>query len=96
MREITHCIYYDEPVGFLARISCRPKEDGGPERAERARHGRHSFLGRRGLEALIFSRRARALDTDPLEEQLDVLVRAECLFRGTGPASGPEPSRSGG
>ena len=74
MREITHSIYYDEPEGFLARI---PGD------------ARHSFLGRRGLEALIFAMRARVQDTDSLEEQLEVLVRAESLLRGNGPSINP-------
>lgn len=68
MREITHSIYYDEPEGFMAMVSGIP---GG---------GDQSFLGRSGLEALIFSRRARGEDTGPLEEQLVVLVRAESLL----------------
>ena len=74
MKEISHSVYYDGSERFLARI---PDEAG------------HSFHDRRGLESLIFAGRARVLDTSFLEEQLDVLVRAEFLFLGNGPSTNP-------
>lgn len=74
MKEISHSVYYDGPERFLARI---PDETS------------HSFHDRRGLESRIFARRARALDTSSLEEQLDVIVRAEFLFLGNGSSTNP-------
>ena len=71
MHEISHSIFYEHEE-FLARV---------PRAAE------FSFLNRRGLESLIFEKRARAQDTESLEHQHAMLVRAETLLLEDNPST---------
>lgn len=70
MKEIADSIYRD-PDGLFAGVRVGP-----------SRKTPLSFLDRKGLERLIFVRRARVQDTGQLEEQLALLTRAEdCLLQ---------------
>ncbi|MYH89461.1 MAG: hypothetical protein F4128_01190 [Gammaproteobacteria bacterium] len=65
MKEITDSIYRD-PDRLFAGV-----------RTGSSRESSLTFLDRRGLESLIFARRARVQDTGVLEDQLAVLARSE-------------------